>query len=280
MSTIGQLAVSLRDANDEAVKPAARVWTDPMPADPDEQADFFRREGFVVLRGVLDASELAELDRELDRLAANAATLPKIREGFQLEKASDAARGKPAFRKIGGISDLSEAFGRLMRHPRIVPLLRRIIGPRVMLYRDVCMMKPARVGREKPWHQDSVYWPWIPMELVSAMTALDDAGVDNGCLQIIPRTHLEQRQHYGSELQLDLTDEEQARTCAVPLARGDTLLFHSLLFHASQTNRSDRDRRVCILSYQSPELEYIGKGDRPDEPVVLGDPDRKVAEDQ
>jgi ectoine hydroxylase-related dioxygenase (phytanoyl-CoA dioxygenase family) len=139
-------------------------------------------------------------------------------------------------------------------------------------------MKPARVGREKPWHQDSVSWPWVPMELVSAMTALDEAGPENGCLQVIPRTHLDQRQHYGSELQIDLDEAEQARTRYVPLAAGDTLLFHSLILHASEPNHSGRDRRVCIYSYKSPELDFIGKGDRP-EPILVSEiTDPRVAD--
>ncbi|MCG3179489.1 MAG: hypothetical protein BIFFINMI_01824 [Phycisphaerae bacterium] len=242
------------------------------------RADFFRREGFMVVRGVLDREELAALDAELDRLARSVDALPTIREGFQLEQRQDAGRGRPAFRKIGGITDLSEPFARLLRHPRLLPLLHAIVGPRVQLYRDVCMMKPARVGREKPWHQDSVYWPWAPMELVSAMTALDDAGPENGCLQVIPRTHLVQRQHYGEELQLDLDDVEQARTRYVPLAAGDTLLFHSLLLHASEPNHSERDRRVCIFSYKPPELEFIGRGNRP-EPILVSEiTDPRVAD--
>jgi len=128
------------------------------------------------------------------------------------------------------------------------------------------MMKPARVGREKPWHQDSVYWPWQPMNLVSAMTALDDAGADNGGMQVIPRTHTKELQHYGKELQVDI-GALQDQTAYVPLRRGDTLLFHSLLLHGSEPNRSDQDRRVLIISYKTPDLKYIGKGEPPP-PIV------------
>jgi len=122
-------------------------------------------------------------------------------------------------------------------------------------------MKPARVGREKPWHQDSVYWPWQPMQLVSAMTALDDALPENGCLQVIPGTHTAEVRHYGQELRIDLDDAQQAQTVYVPLRAGDTLLFHSLLLHGSEPNHSNQDRRVCIFSYKTPDLKYIGKAD-------------------
>lgn len=250
------------------VRPAAGVWTDPMPEGRAAQADFFNREGFLILRNVLNRAEVAELESELDRIASNYMTMPKIREGIQLEPKQDAGRKTPSFRKIGGITDLSEAFGRLRAHPRILDALHDIMGPVIQLYRDIAMMKPARVGREKPWHQDSSYWPWQPMALVSAMTALDQAGADNGGLQVIPRSHLKEVQHYGSELQVNIEGELQARTRYVPLEPGDTLLFHSLMLHGSEPNRSDRDRRVCIVSYTAPHIKFIGKGEAPECPVV------------
>ena len=250
------------------VKPAAGVWTAPMPQGKAAQTEFFNREGFLILPGLLGAAELAELDAELDRLAAGYATVPRIREGFDLEPKQDPKRTLPTFRKIGGITDLSPAFGRLRSHPRVLDALHEIMGPVIQLYRDVCMMKPARVGREKPWHQDSSYWPWQPMDLVSAMTALDDAGPENGGLQVIPRSHTKEVQHYGKELQVEVTGELQERTVYVPLQPGDTLLFHSLLLHGSEPNVSDRDRRVCIVSYTSPRMKFIGKGEAPECPLV------------
>lgn len=259
---------TLRDPKDVPVKPAARVWTEAMPENLEDQAEFLRREGFLILRGVLNRDELDELDREVARFVRDHAQLPRVREGFNLEPVQDGRRTAPTFRKIGGMSDFSEAFHRLMCHPRITGMLRRVMGPVIELYRDVIMMKPARVGREKPWHQDSVYWPWNPMDLCSAMTALDDAGPENGCLQVVPRSQHQELQHYGSELQLDLSDELQARTCYVPLKAGDTLLFHSLLLHGSEPNTSAQDRRVAILSYKTPGLRYIGKGQAPESIVI------------
>src|SRR3972149_6033592 len=59
------------------VKPAARVWTEAMPSGREEQVAFFRREGFLILRGVADKDELAELDREVARMVAAHRSLPR-----------------------------------------------------------------------------------------------------------------------------------------------------------------------------------------------------------
>ena len=250
------------------VQPAAGVLDTPMPDSLDEQVEFFKREGFLVLRNVLGPDELKELDAELERIIDQRESLQLNREGFGLENKQDEQSGRPTFRKIGGITDISEPFDRLMRHPRIIERLHPIMGDTLQLWRDVCMMKPARVGREKPWHQDSSYWPWEPMSLVSAMTALDDATPENGCLQIIPGTHHDVMQHFGQELQVEIDEAMQARTRYVPLNAGDTVLFHSLLLHASEPNHSEQNRRVCIISYKTPYTEYIGKGEPRECPLV------------
>lgn len=263
-----RLKSSTEKLSEDTVQPAAKVWTDEMPEAFDDRVRFFEEQGFLILPAVLADADVAELKRELDRLAGDHATLPQIREGFDLEPNQDGSHPTPTFRKIGGITDLSAAFMRLRDHERVIEMLHAIMGNTIQLWRDVCMMKPARVGREKPWHQDSSYWPWEPMSLVSAMTALDDASPENGCLQVIPGSHHEVLQHYGKELMVDIDDEAQAKTMYVPLKAGDTLLFHSLLLHASEPNHSDRDRRVCIISYKTPHVSYIGKDKERDCPLV------------
>ncbi|HEY8154876.1 MAG TPA: phytanoyl-CoA dioxygenase family protein [Myxococcota bacterium] len=244
------------------VRPAASVWGGPNPVERDEQVACFQREGFVVLEGALGPAELEELDREIRRLSRDHASLPRIRAGFELESVQDAERGLPVFRRIGGVTELSEAFGRLLVHPRVLDLLHDLIGPRIELWRDLLMMKPARVGREKPWHQDSAYWPWRPMRLVTVMTAIDAATPRNGCLQVLPGSHGAALPHHGREKRIDPTQELQARTLHIPLAAGDMLVFHSLLLHASEPNRSGQDRRACFNTYKSPDLVFVGRPDQ------------------
>jgi hypothetical protein len=146
----------------------------------------------MIMRGVLGRAELVGLDRELERLAGDHQKAAQIREGLDLEPKQDPTRTVPTFRKIGGGTDLSDAFRRLRDHPRILDMLHAIMGDTLQLWRDVCMMKPARVGREKSWHQDSCYWPWEPMSLVIAMTALDVRGPKTAACRL-SRAHTTRR---------------------------------------------------------------------------------------
>lgn len=252
------------------VRPAADTWQGSCPETLTERLAFFETNGFLVLPAVLSKTEVAELDRQVAYMAEHHESLPKVREGFNVEDPSKWPDPEtPVFRKIGGFCDFNEAFAALCAHPTVMEIVSARLGPVVQLYRDVIMMKQAKVGREKPWHQDAVYWPYEPNDFVSAMTALDAADPDNGCLQVVPGSHhLGALDHHGKELQVTLSEEQQAETLYVPLQPGDTLIFHSLLLHGSEPNHSDRHRRVCILSYMSPDFTWTGEGERPKVPTI------------
>ena len=255
------------------VRPAAGTYSGDAPSSPEEQKPFFEENGFLVFRGVLSGAELAELDRELNRVVRDFRNIDVVREGFDMEnpaKWPDPER--PVFRKIGGMYNHSEAFRRMCVHQTVIRFLELFYGPEIELYRDAVMMKQGRIGREKPWHQDAVYWSYEPNEFISAMTALDDASAENGALQVIPGSHRQGAvKHRGAEgLQIDLTEELQQRTMYVPLGAGDVLMFHSLLLHASESNRSDKQRRLTIFSYMAPYFIYTGHGDPPERIKVQG----------
>jgi phytanoyl-CoA hydroxylase len=64
---------------------------------------------------------------------------------------------------------------------------------------------------------------------------------------------------------------QEEKDCAVdlPVKSGDVILFHSMLLHASNPNRSDRDRPAYIASYMGDGYTFCGVG-KP-EFLVAGD---------
>ena len=125
-----------------------------------------------------------------------------MREGFNVEdprKWPDPQT--PVFRKVGGLMDLSDSWRELCIMLARDSILPDILGPQIDLWRDVVMMKQAHVGREKPWHQDGVYWPFRPYNQVSAFCPLDPCTQENGALQVIPGSHVCAREHFGAEHQ-------------------------------------------------------------------------------
>ncbi|MDA0749008.1 MAG: phytanoyl-CoA dioxygenase family protein, partial [bacterium] len=153
----------------------------------------------------------------------------------------------------------------LAEHPGILSLLTRLMGEPPVLFQDMALIKPPRIGREKPWHQDCAYFD-IPIDTTVAGVwfALDEATPENGCLHIIPESHKEgPRLHFRRrDWQICDTDVPVARDVMVPLQPGGCLIWHGLTHHGSPTNHSDKGRRALQFHYKPQSCGTIPKDER------------------
>ena len=176
-----------------------------------------------------------------------------------------------ALRKVEGLVGNDDVFLGLAKDPRLLGPVTELLGPDIKLFRDALMMKPARHGSAKPYHQDSAYWQVDPPDLCSAWIALDDATLKNGCMRVLPGSHrwgVIEHKHLADyqveEERLDLSGEVSA-----PLEAGGVLLFHSLLLHATSPNASDSPRRAMICSYMSARSRHTGDPARKPDYLLL-----------
>ena len=127
------------------------------------------------------------------------------------------------------------------------------------------MIKPPRIGREKPWHQDMAYFN-LPLDttVVGAWIALDEATVDNGCMMLIPGSHKHGAVIHFHRRDWQICDSEVMNdsAVAVPLEPGSCLLFHGLIHHGSPANRSDKRRRAVQFHYRAASVQTTSDEER------------------
>jgi hypothetical protein len=156
-------------------------------------------------------------------------------------------------------------FMRAARHPPILDMLEQIIGPDLILWIARILCKPARLGREVPWHQDGEYWPMRPLATCSVWIAIDRVSRTNGCMRFIAGSHKQQqlyRHHVTDrenlvlnlELDRDQFDEEQA--VDVELEPGQMSLHDVRLIHGSLANTSGARRAALIMRYMPAASHY------------------------
>ena len=77
--------------------------------------------------------------------------------------------------------------------PAILALVEPILGPDIALFSSHFICKPEGNGKRVPWHEDSAYWKGkiTPMEVCTVSLAIDPSTRVNGCMKVIPRTHVE-----------------------------------------------------------------------------------------
>ncbi len=238
-----------------------------------DQKVFFEDQGYLVVEGILSSQELADCEAEIDRLHHLSAEWEKSGDdrlrNFQREpyaKDKQQHNGLPVLRKIEQTRDFSVVFQKLAEHPKLVPVVQALIGPDLLLFRSTLMLKPAFHGSAHAWHQDSAYWPMEPPTLVTVSIALTDSHADNGCIQVIPKSHTWGMQEWGriwrdkNEAMTDRKDLDTSTAIPVPLKAGSALLFHSLAVHGSGPNDSPLPRHTALYAYFPPTVKYTARG--------------------
>jgi phytanoyl-CoA hydroxylase len=198
----------------------------------------YERDGYVVVRDVLDAALIEEARNHVDWL---------------LEKHPDK---RPE--ELGHTLMQDDPFWvRLVSDKRLLDVAEQFVGPGIALFASHYIAKPPFEGQPVLWHQDGSYWPLEPMEVVTLWLAIDDSTPENGCMRVIPGTHTMSLQPLRartdvpnvleSEIDADLVDESQA--VDVVLAAGDVSIHDPKLIHGSGANVSPRWRRGLTIRY-------------------------------
>jgi hypothetical protein len=228
-------------------------------------------DGFFLRPAVFDARELEALREAAERVAAAAARLAVEGRSYvvdgnryvdvgattiQYEHGSDG----PTLRVVEPFHHLDPLFDRLVEDPRLVdPMCDLLDTERVALWTDKINLKRPREGSGFRWHQDSPYWvhasPHVD-RLPNVMLALDGADTGNGCLRVVRGSHrrglLPGREGDGVLGPLFTDPRHFDASAQVPavMPAGSLLFFSPHTVHGSESNRSDRARRACILTYQ------------------------------
>lgn len=237
---------------------------------PDERASW-ERDGFVVRRGVFTHDELDELRQAGEEVVQQ---LVEIRRGtrqtagsytFEIEAtASTVIKWEGDTDVVHGVepvAHLHPAFRRYAEDQRFTESAASALGTDgVSLFTEKLNLKRARDGRPVILHQDHPYWVGSVENLDCIMTTmllLDDSSDENGCLQVAPGSHRhgvmprKTIDGFGSH-EMDPEQFDLDSLVPVELAAGDMVMFGPLLVHYSAPNRSDRDRRAILYSYQEP----------------------------
>ena len=159
----------------------------------------------------------------------------------------------------------------LLRNPTIVAAVVDLLGPNVVGWGSHFFCKMPRDGKSVAWHQDASYWPLTPTKAVTVWLAIDDADLENGCMQFIAGSHHSGHltyspsgSHEDNVLNQTVADPEQyGRIVPDPLRAGQCSIHSDLLLHGSEPNDSDRRRCGLTLRYAASDVNAgMGWGEK------------------
>ena len=158
--------------------------------------------------------------------------------------------------KIGhAMHDLDPVFSAFSRSKNMEAAARAVGFDKPLLLQSMTIMKPPGIGGEVTCHQDSAFLYTEPESCVGFWLAIDEATLENGCMEFIPGEHekplrrlFRRKDGGGTEfINLDDAPYPEDRRVAAPAAIGDLVIFSGRAPHMSRANRSARPRMAYTL---------------------------------
>ena len=154
----------------------------------------------------------------------------------------------------------------LAHNSKILDVVQSIIGPNILVAGTTLFIKEPEQAGFISWHQDAKYNGLKPYNWVTAWLALTEVNVENGCMYMLPGSHIDgEREHndtYGKDNLLTrgqtVVNVPEKETVAIELAPGQLSLHHPWVVHGSGQNTSKKRRvGLAIQSYLATNVEQI-----------------------
>lgn len=237
----------------------------------DADIEFYRSHGYLVIEQAFTQSDVSDALSAISDIVAGQngkfhgllqfeAEAPKDIEALALDDRLDWVR------KLQTFVDCDPRLHHMAFNDPLIGIVSRLLGDRrPAIYGEQALLKPPGVGREKPWHQDHAYFDLpIGTPIVGVWIALDPALPENGCMHVIPGSHLDgpvvhfQRRDW----QICDTSVQLGKCIAAPLRPGGCLLFDGLIHHGTPPNRSDKRRRALQFHFYPGDVQRIATEER------------------
>jgi ectoine hydroxylase-related dioxygenase (phytanoyl-CoA dioxygenase family) len=227
-----------------------------------EDVQAFQRDGAVVLRGLLNPSEVTLLRAGIDRNLAAPSPRAKV-----------ASRPDDPGLFIEDFCCWSEnpAYEQFIRETPLAEVAAHLTGSRqIRLYHDHMLTKEAGTQQRTPWHQDQPYYNiegqqnvsfWIPVDTVSRESTLEFVAGSHRGPWLMPRAFMSSEAKWFPDGSLAELPPIEANRAAYPILGwamepGDVLAFHMLALHASAGVEPGRRRRVFSLRVMGDDITH------------------------
>lgn len=243
------------------------VYTPWSPQAPITQAEaeHFERLGYLVLKDLFTAEEVAFLQAEATRLIAD--------PGLVDAQTVITERDSEEVRSIFEIHSQNPVMGRLAAEARLADVARFLLGDDVYVHQSRLNYKPGFEGKEFYWHSDFETWhvedgmPRMRALSISILLAANTA--HNGPLMLMPGSHRSyvacvgetpedhyrqslQKQEYGVPDRQSLAELAQAYGIVAPTGdAGTVVIFDCNIMHGSNGNITPLPRSNAFIVYNA-----------------------------
>lgn len=228
----------------------------------EQEISEFRRDGFFVARQLIPPAYIATMRRvtQRDLLSHEGDVEYEADLNYPGAPESRNAEGGRTIRRLRQAISQDPVFCLLLKQSFLLNRLQQLLGQHVVMplaHHNCIMTKQPRFSSDTGWHQDTRYWSFQSPELVNLWIALGAETTENGCLQMLPSTHLQPtpRDRLDEDLflrkELPQNQELLKTAVTVELEPGDALFFHARCFHAATRNFTSETKQSVVFTFRS-----------------------------
>jgi ectoine hydroxylase-related dioxygenase (phytanoyl-CoA dioxygenase family) len=245
----------------------------------DKDVQTYQRDGVIVVPEVLAAATLSQVRSVIAELVAGSAKTLEHTDVYDLEPGHTAEN--PRVRRIKTPHKVHKLFDEIVRSEPVLDILKKLLGPGLRLHGSKLNMKSAQYGSPVEWHQDWAFYPHTNDDVLATGIYLDDCGMQNGPLLVVPGTHKgpvydhHANGYFVGAMNPEIDGLDYAN--AVPLMgkAGSMTVHHVRLVHGSALNTSAQPRRLLLHEYAAADawpLMGVANFEEFNGRVVLGRP--------
>ncbi len=211
---------------------------------PDD-IETFRRDGYLVVRGIYDARSIRDIAAWSDQILA----WPEVPARHMVYYEDSLLEGgDKVVARVENFCPYHDGFKALMTEGPLIEAVSRLLGEPAVLFKEKINMKMPGGDGFTP-HQDAqAGWTVYADFHITALISVDPATVENGCLEMVGGWH--DKGLIGDEWRpLDDNDMVGMTFESCPTAPGDVVFFDSYAPHRSVPNLTASRRRVLYLTY-------------------------------
>jgi ectoine hydroxylase-related dioxygenase (phytanoyl-CoA dioxygenase family) len=212
-----------------------------------EEIARYRRDGFLVVGGLLGAEELARYGAAVDAAVAR-------RTAHDARPLAEKTPYEQSFQQCMNLWEDCPDVRPLTFHQRIGAVAAALVGSSCLrLWHDQALYKEPG-GRATDAHNDQPYWPMEETDTITAWIPFEGSTLEGGALGYLPGSHrFEGVRRFANIFAgrgFDLSDPAISRGvepvfCELP--PGAVAFHHGLTIHLAGPNRSARTRRVHTM---------------------------------
>lgn len=226
--------------------------------------NFYKNEGYLCLEQLVDREAVETLRREVLEIVCVAHQLSPE----DLVKASTSADKLRQSRQYLASMKLNQ----LINGSEMLSLASQLVEGEAKLYSPFTAVKLGGGGGTFGFHQDNNYTQHEPAGgSLNIWVALCDMTLENGCLQVVPRSHLNGNvaSHESQDADGHREIEVESNDCLELVMRaGDAVAFSRWTIHGSGPNNTGAPRVAYALQYVRDDVRYLDKKSGQWKPIV------------